>query len=295
MDRLTLMGLPFYSLSKYRGMGKAVGALRWAGIAETLAKSATHFTDLGDLRLTLITEDRGPPNLKNFPQFLLDMDAAQVMASRVSPDDFVFCLGGECILVTGTLAGFKSRFKGKPGMLWVDAHGDFNTPETTTSGFLGGMPLAFACGRGPKLNQNIEDARPLLEEENVVHLASRALDPLESEAMSSSPIKLYPASTVHEEGVSKIADQTATYLADHADWITCHLDVDSIDPAIIPAVNYPEPGGLTLEEVKTVVRALQKTGKLKVFNLTAYNPTLDKDHASAQKLITLVAELMTPE
>jgi len=294
MDKLTLMGLPIYSLTKYRGMGEAVGALRSAGMAETLAKSATHFTDLGNLPLSRITEDRGPPNLKNFPQFLRDMGAAQVLASKVGPDDFVFCLGGECTLVTGTLAGFKGRFKGKPGMLWVDAHGDFNTPETTASGFLGGMPLAFACGRGPRLNQNIENARPLLEEENVVHLASRALDPLESRAMSSSPMKLYPASTVHKEGASKIATQAAAYLSDHSDWITCHLDVDSIDPTIVPAVNYPEPAGLTLEEIRTVVKALQTTGKLKVFNLTAYNPTFDRDHASAQKLVTMVAELMAP-
>lgn len=292
MDNISLIGLPFYSLAKYRGMGKAVSALRSAGIAQTLAKSAAQFNDLGDLRLSQITEDRGPPNLKNFPQYLRDMDAAQVIASRVGDEDFVFCLGGECTLVTGTLAGLKGRFKGKPGMLWLDAHGDFNTPDTTTSGFLGGMPLAFACGRGPKLHQNIEDARPLLEEENVVHLASRALDLRESEVMQSSPMKLYPASALHKDGISKIASQAAAILADHSDWITCHLDVDSIDPTIIPAVNYPEPGGLTLEEVKTVVRALRGTGKLKVFNLTAYNPTLDQNQTSAQKLLTLVAELM---
>jgi len=294
MDRLTLMGLPIYSLSKYRGMGEAVGALRSAGIAQALAKSATHFTDLGDLPLSRITEDQGPPKLKNFSQFLRDMEATQRIASKVDSDDFVFCLGGECTIVPGTLAGLKSRFRGNPGMLWVDAHGDFNTPETTSSGFLGGMPLAFACGRGPNLN-NIEDTRPLLEEENVVHLGSRALDPLESKAMLSSPMQRYPARTVREEGISNIAVQAAAYLSAHSDWVMCHLDVDSIDPAIIPAVNYPEAHGLSLEEIKTVVRALQRTSKLKVFNLTAYNPTLDKDRESARRLVTLVAELMTPE
>ena len=293
MNNIALIGLPFYSLKKYRGTGKAVSFLRSGGIAQTLAKSAVRFNDLGDLRLSQITEDRGPPNLKNFPQYLRDMDAAQVIASRVGDEDFVFCLGGECTLVTGTLAGFKGRFKGKPGMLWLDAHGDFNTPDTTTSGFLGGMPLAFACGRGPKLHQNIEDARLLLEVENVVHLASRSVDPLESKAMSSSPMKVYSASTMHKEGVPKVSAEAAAYLADHSDCITCHLDVDSIDPTIIPAVNYPEPGGLTLEEVKTVVGALRGTGKLKVFNLTAYNPTLDQDQASAKKLLTLVTELMS--
>jgi arginase len=293
MDNVSLIGLPFYSLSKYRGMAKAVTTLRSAGITETLRQSTKHFTDMGDCHLSGITEDSGPPNLRNFPQFLHDTEVVQEMASRVGGDDFVFCLGGECTLITGTLAGFKNKLKGKPGILWVDAHGDFNTPETTSSGFLGGMPLAFACGRGPKLTQSVEHARPLLEEENVVHLASRSIDPLESIAMSSSRMKVYSDSTAHNEGVPKVAAEAAAYLADHSDWITCHLDVDSIDPTIIPAVNYPEPGGLTLEEVKTVVMALRRTGKLKVFNLTAYNPTLDQDQTSAQKLLTLVAELMS--
>jgi arginase len=106
-------------------------------------------------------------------------------------------------------------------------------------------------------------------------------------------LKLYSASTIRKEGISKVASKAAGYLADHSDWITCHLDLDSIDPVIIPAVNYPEPGGLTLEEVKTVVRTVQRTGKLKVFNLTAYNPTLDPDHTSSKKILTLVAELMS--
>lgn len=295
MNKLSLIGLPFYSLSKYRGMGTAVEALRRAGIAEMLKKSAKSYKDLDDCRLSDIDADSGPPNLRNFTQFLQDTDTVQDAASRVDSDDFVFCLGGECTFIPGTLAGFKSKFKGKPGMLWMDAHGDFNTPETTVSGFIGGMCLAFACGRGPKLTQAIENARPILQEENVVHLAGRALDPLESKAMSSSPLKLYSAPTVHREGAREVAAQATEYLAERSDWITCHLDVDSIDPSIIPAVNFPEPGGLTLEEVTTVVESLKETGKLKVFDLTAYNPMFDQNHSSALKLMELVSELFPPQ
>ncbi len=292
MEKLTLIGLPFYSLSKYRGMGEAVKALRSLGIAEILKKKSESFNDLGDARLSHINSDLGPSNLRNFPQFLADTDTVLEMAGKVESDDFVFCLGGECTFIAGTLAGFRSKFKGKPGMLWMDAHGDFNTPETTISGFIGGMCLAFACGRGLKLGDAVERARPLLEEENIVHVASRALDPLESKAMASSPLKLYSASVVRKQGVSKVAADTAAYLADHCDWITCHLDVDSIEPSFIPAVNFPEPDGLSLEEVKTVVEALKGTGKLRVFDLTAYNPTMDQNGTSAAKLLELVSEVM---
>lgn len=292
MEKLTLIGLPFYSLSKYRGMGEAVKVLRSLGIVEVLKKSSESFDDLGDCRLSHIDSDSGPSNLRNFPQFLTDTDAVLEMAGKVESDDFIFCLGGECTFIAGTLAGFKSKFKGKSGMLWMDAHGDFNTPETTVSGFIGGMCLAFACGRGPKLGDAVERARPLLEEENIVHVASRALDPLESKAMSASPLKLYSASAVSKQGVSKVAADVAAYLADRCDWITCHLDVDSIDPSFMPAVNFPEPGGLSPEEVKTMVQALRGTGKLRVFDLTAYNPTIDQNGTSAARLLELVSEIL---
>jgi len=294
MENVSLIGLPFYSLAKYRGMGLAVKALRELGIAEVVKRQASAFRDLGDVPFSEIEADSGPANLRNFPQYLRDTDTVLRASSQVGSDDFVFCLGGECTFIAGTLAGFKTKFKGKPGILWMDAHGDFNTPETTTSGFIGGMCLAFACGRGPKLSSDIESARPLLSEENVVHLASRALDPLEEKAMQSSPLRLYSASDVHRTGIGKVAREAAEYLADRSDWIICHLDVDSIDNGIISAVNFSEKGsGLTLEEVKTVVHEIRRTGKLKVFDLAAYNPNLDLKRGSGDKLLKLTSEILS--
>jgi len=289
---MSLLGLPFYSQAKYRGMGLAVRALREMGIVDILKQSTSNFRDLGDASLTEIETDSGPSNLRNFPQYVQDIDCVLGKSSEVNSDDFVFCLGGECTFIAGTLAGFKTKFSGKPGILWMDAHGDFNTPETTVSGFIGGMCLASACGRGPKLSLQLEKARPFLSEENVVHLASRSLDPLEEKAMRSSPLKLYPASEAHKIGVGTVAKEAAKHLADRSDWIVCHLDVDSIDNSIISAINFPEKDrGLALDEVKTVVRELQHTGKLRVFDLAAYNPTLDHNQQSGKTLLKLTSEI----
>jgi len=285
--------LPLYSLSTYRGMAASVHTLREAGIAEILERNAESFADLGDAKLVQIESDTGPKNLRNFPQFLKNTDSVESAASKVGSDDFVFCLGGGCELIVGTLAGFRSVFEGEPGVVWVDAHGDFNTPETSPSGFIGGMGLAMACGRGPRLSPTIERARPLLAEENVVHVASRALDEAEHAAMSASGMKLYPSTMVHTQGTVKVASEVATYLAERCDWIICHLDVDAIDPEIIPAVNFPEPGGLSINEVASIVENLKRTGKLRVFNLAAYNPTVDKNHISSQRLLDLVSELFS--
>jgi arginase len=296
MKNLSLIGFPFYSLSAYRGMGMAVKALRRLGIAEVLSEQTQTFTDLGDTALLQITADSGPTNLKNFPQFLHATETVFRASSQVTSDTFVFCLGGECTFITGSLAGFKTKFEGKPGILWIDAHGDFNTPETTASGFIGGMCLAFLCGRGPKLNAAIENSRPLLSEENVVHLGSRSLDPLESKAMKSCPLKLYSASQAHEMGMPNVAREAGQYLAERSDWIICHLDVDSIDPSVISAVNFNEQGpGLNIEEVRTAVREVYQTGKLKVFDLAGYNPLLDPGHESGSKLVKLTSDLLSSD
>ena len=113
--------------------------------------------------------------------------------------------------------------------------------------------------------------------------------------MKSSPIKFYSAHDAQEMGVQKSHMKRRQYLADRSDWIICHLDVDSIDPSVISAVNYREKNGFTLKEVSNVIDALQKTGKMKVFNLTAYNPTLDPDLDSGRKLVKLTTDIFSTD
>ncbi len=289
-----MLGFPLYSLAEYRGIGRAVGVLRSLGIANAVKKHVESFNDLGDAMLSEIEADSGTSNLRNLSAFLRDTDRVLEASGMVGSDDFVFCIGGECAFVVGAIAGLKTRFSGSAGLLWMDAHGDFNTPETTVSGFIGGMCLAFVCGRGPKLTPGVESARPLLNDENVVHLGSRALDPLESKVMKSSELRVYSATDAHKIGIPKVAREAARYLAERSDWIICHLDVDSIDPTIISATNYREPGvGLRMEEVRTVVDELRATKKLKVFNLAAYNPMLDANYESGNRLVKLTSDIFS--
>jgi len=272
-------------------MADAVSALREARLIAILRQLAAPFTDAGDLPLPKISTDTGPKNLTNFTPFLQDTKRIRSAVAGVDAEGLLFALGGDCSICVGTLAGLKARIGGEAGVVWVDAHGDFNTPETTPSGYIGGMCLAMACGRGPELDETIADAGRLLREENVVHLASRSLDPAESKNMYSSQMKIYPAWILHRDGFAAV-DATIATLAERCDWILCHLDVDSIDPTIIPAVNFPEPNGLTLEETKAIFNSVKATGKLKLFELTAYNPYLDPGEATATKLIELMSDLL---
>jgi arginase len=271
-------------------MGAAVQSLRQQGIVRALSERIDQFRDFGDVTVPSLTSDEGPPNLRNYDHFLNCTNAIfDVTRKLLEEEGMIFNLGGECGLILGSAAGLKQHPSDKPGLLWIDAHGDFNTPETTRSGFVGGMPLAFVCGRGPRFSLEIEKLRPIIHENAVVHLGGRDFDPLESDAIRSSEIKLYSPSEFRESGVERTAAEIAGFLADQSDWLICHLDLDSIDPSIMPAVNYPSPRGLTLAEVRAAVRAITQTGRLRAFNLAAYNSALDKGGVCAKVILDLVS------
>jgi arginase len=271
-------------------MGTAVQSLRHRGIVGALSERIDQFRDFGDVTLPSLTRDEGPPNLRNYDHFLNCTNAIFDVTRRLLKDeDMIFNLGGECALILGSAAGLKQYPSDRLGLLWIDAHGDFNTPETTRSGCVGGMPLAFVCGRGPKFSLEIEKLRPIIHENAVVHLAGRDLDPLESDSIRSSEIKLYSPSQFRKSGVERTAAEIADLLADQSDWLICHLDLDAIDPSIMPAVNYASPGGLTLAELRAMVRAITQTGRLRAFNLAGYNSAVDKSGVCAKVILDLVS------
>ncbi len=243
--------------------------------------------DEGDIELTPLTVDSFEDNAKNFNHFKEATSKIQEKIGHLTTDR-VFLAGGECSCAVGNLAGLSHVFEGKPGMLWMDAHGDFNTPESSPSGYIGGMCLAMACGRGPKLGEGVEKSRPLLAEESLVHVGSRALDQSEVLAFNSSPAKLFTAQHVKAKGAVDVAEEAARHLANRSDWIVCHLDVDVVDPSIIPAVNYPTPGGLTVDEVVVLIAALRKTEKLKAVELATYNAAFDSDKSAARAVVDLI-------
>ncbi len=289
---IVFVGIPLYTMARYRGMAEAVGSLRTAGVLRRLESADPDVVDIGDVDCPVIDKDHGPENLQNLEEFLEGTRRVTDKLSKgLDRSKLTFCLGGECSFILGSLASLKTFHRGRPGMAWMDAHGDFNTPETSPSGFIGGMPLALACGRGPKLSPEIEDSRPLLNEGQVVHVGSRALDSGEDESLLSS-VKVFPAKDIKKNGARQVAHRTAQFLSDSCDWIIAHLNVDVFDPSIMPGVNFPEPGGLTGQDILAIFRALHSTGKLQVVDLTAYNPTGDRDHRGRSLLLDLAPKLV---
>ncbi len=188
-------------------------------------------------------------------------------------------MAGDCVAAIPVLAGLQ-RAGVDPLLIWFDAHGDFNTPETTPSGFLGGMPLAMLVGRGDQALCRALGLRPLPEEQ-VILTDARDLDRLgEADAVASSRLVHFPRVDLvrrHPLGQRPI-------------WV--HLDTDVLRPEDAPAQNYLAPGGPSRDELAAVFRGLGASGRVVAVSVSCWNPILDRDGATERVCLSVLAELL---
>jgi arginase len=190
-------------------------------------------------------------------------------------------IAGDCCSAIGVLAGLQ-RAGLDPVLIWFDAHGDFNTWETTPSGFLGGMPLAMLVGRGEQTMPKALGLKPLAEN-RVILTDARDLDPGEKLLVEN-------AAVIHLPRVGDLLDLT---LPEGPLYI--HMDTDIVDPAEAPAMNYKAPGGPSAEQLRTVMKYLSRSQQIAAVSVSTWNPELDKDGQSRkvcmELLNTLIAEM----
>jgi arginase len=180
------------------------------------------------------------------------------LARLVEREGAPVVVSGDCMVAIGVLAGLQARDI-DPTLLWFDAHGDFHTWETTTSGFLGGMPLAMVTGRGEQTVVEAAGMTPL-PDKRIVLVDARDLDPGEDEAVASSGMRVVAVNEVRDLDLSGP--------------LYVHVDVDVVDPGELPGVNYPVAGGPPLAEMRSAMEHLAATGQVVAFSLSSWNPDL---------------------
>jgi len=189
-------------------------------------------------------------------------------------------LAGDCCTTLGILAGLE-RAGCEPSLLWFDAHGDFNTPETSPSGFLGGMPLAILVGRCGEALRDEVGLDPL-PEGRVVLTDARDLDPLERQALEASRVTHHP----------RVEDLLSHPLPEGPLWV--HFDADVVDASESPAHRYPAPDGPSVETLRAAFRRIAATGRLAAVSVSAWDPELDTDGVSRRVTLDLLDELVGP-
>ena len=187
-------------------------------------------------------------------------------------------IAGDCCTSLGVLAGLQQAGI-DPTLLWFDAQGDFNTWETSPSGFLGGMPLAMLVGRGEQTIVNGVGLQSM-PEDRVILCDGRDLDPGEKVSLKGSYVKHY----------SSLPDSRDFHPPDGPLYI--HFDADFIDPADAPAINYPSPGGPSIKRIKSFFEALAKTGRIAAVSLSTWNPSLDANGQTGKVVVDLLKVLL---
>jgi arginase len=284
MMEICLIAVPYHLGKKNRGMG--LGPIKYleAGIEQELTaklkKTSVEIVDISD-----IAGDEQKAIIQ------INQDLRKRVSGARAEDRFPIILGGNCNTCFGTLAGLNAQ---NIGIVYLDAHGDYNTPETTLTGFFDGMPLAVATGKCYRsLWDQIADIEPISESQTI-HLGGRDFDPPERELLDSSQVMVIDTTDLKDKGIENALLPAIKDLQERVSAIYLHIDIDVIDPTEVPGVDYRTPDGLLTTEVIQVIQILNDHFSIQAVALTAYNPEKDIDQktvAIGKQLIHTISKL----
>jgi arginase len=271
------------------------GAYRAADLAGALRSLGHDVVDFGDLRPAPARPTRhANPAIKGLTETVAWVEALAAAAYAISADHMPLFLGGDHSIAAGTVAGLSRRAaeRGRPlFLLWLDAHTDYHTLDSTVSGHLHGTPMAYVTGRA-----GFGDAFPRLDHpvdpRNVAMIGIRSVDGAERTAIAASGIAVHDMRAMDEEGVVPFLTAFLSRVAAANGLLHVSLDVDFLDPGIAPGVGTTVPGGATFREAHLIMEILHDGGLVSSLDLVELNPFLDERGRTAFLMVDLAASLM---
>jgi arginase len=288
-----IIGVPMDLGQSRRGVDMGPSATRYAGLKERIKRLGYQVDDGGNVVVPVVEEIADQPTDANARH--LDAvaevcrDLYQRAVESLNSAQFSIFLGGDHSMSVGSVSGVAAQ--GKVGVIWVDAHADYNTPATSPSGNVHGMPMAALLGDEPKALADVGYPGPKLHPSQVVMIGIRNIDYHERQRLIKSGITLYTMTDIDEHGIALITRQTLARLS-HLDHIHVSLDMDSLDPEFAPGVGTPVPGGLTYREAHLLMEILHSSGKVRSMDIVEINPILDNRNRTAELAVELAASLL---
>ncbi|MEK7276159.1 MAG: arginase [Chloroflexota bacterium] len=286
-----IFGVPMDLGQRRRGVDMGPSALRYAGLDDQLRALGHTVTDNGNLPVPL--PENEPPDdsrarhLQSVAAVCRDVHA-NALACLEQNETAIF-LGGDHSISIGTVSAMDTHGN-NVGVLWVDAHADFNTPEITPSGNIHGMALAALMGRGPKELTGIGRAGAKLKPSEAVIIGGRDFAPEEKIALREAGVTVITMRDIDEMGMAAAAHHALERLAPLKK-LHISLDMDSLDPMEAPGVGTPVPGGLTYREAHLLMEILSDSGKVASLDIVEVNPVLDERNRTAKLGVELAASL----
>ncbi|KPP87629.1 MAG: arginase [Rhodobacteraceae bacterium HLUCCO07] len=288
-----LIGVPMDSGKARQGCRMGPDAYRIAGLGDELELLGHRVTDRGNIAPAPHPEDAPGGHLFR-PYAVIGWTSALIGAARAAmAAGLPIFMGGDHALSLGSVAGVAAHAAeaGRPQfVLWLDAHSDFHTPQTTQSGNLHGTPLAYVTGR-----PGFESFPPLpaaIPEENICIIGLRSVDGAERQALMASRIRCHDMRHIDEHGIARPLAAFLDRVAEAGGALHVSLDVDFLDPGIAPAVGTTVPGGASFREAHLVMEMIHDSGLMTSLDLVELNPFLDERGRSAQVMVDLAASAL---
>lgn len=286
---LRIIGVPMDLGQNQRGVDMGPTAIRYAGLGSTLRGLGHTTFDSGDITIPRHYSLKSTSFAERLHPIREACEAAYEMGRKaVEAGEIPLFLGGDHSASVGTVGGVTHSQRA--GVIWVDAHGDFNTPETSASCNVHGMSLAVLLGNGPKSLVDVGRPGPKISPEQVVMIGVRDLDPKERLMLKDSGCTIFTMREIDERGMHNILLATLEKLAQF-DKIHLSFDMDAIDPMEVPGVGTPSHGGLTYREAQLLMETLADTDRLLSVDVMETNPILDTGNRSAQLAVSLMGSL----
>ena len=286
MKPVHLIGVPLDLGAGRRGVDMGPSAFRIAGIAGRVASLGRAVVDTGDIETPIPETRQAVDARKKYVREIahvcerLYADAVRSLEAGAVP----FVLGGDHSLAAGSVAAsahWVRQTAARPlGLIWVDAHGDMNTPESTESGNVHGMPLAALLGNHPVELASIGFSPSVLPQHTVL-VGIRNLDEREKTRIRDSGVHVFTMKDIDRHGIAAVADRAIALATDGTGGLHVSLDMDVCDPSIAPGVGTPVKGGLDYREAHLLMELIADSGKLLALDLVEVNPTLDVRNATA--------------
>lgn len=284
-----IIGVPMDLGQNHRGVDMGPSAVRYANLASSLKSLGYTTFDSGDIAIPghyALTDNSLQARLPLICKGCLS--AYELGRKAIVAGEIPIFLGGDHSASIGTVGGVSHQ--SQIGLIWIDAHGDFNTPETSGSQNVHGMALAVLLGLGPDELVDLGRSGPKVKPENVVLIGVRDLDEQEKILIRNSGCTVFTMREIDEMGIRAVLLRILKQF-DHLEGIHVSLDLDVMDPLDAPGVGTPSQGGLTYREGQLIMEILADAGKLNSVDIMEINPILDIQNRTAQMAVNLVASL----
>lgn len=286
--QIDIIGVPIDLGADRRGVDMGPSAIRYAHLQQKLESLGYTVEDKGNIEVPIAEMCKiSEPKLKYIDCIVpMARRTAGAVATSLQAGHFPLVLGGDHSVALGSIHGAaKSR---KLGVIWVDAHADFNTAETTPSGNIHGMPLAALCGLGdPRLTALWDESVPVIDPQRVAVIGARDLDPGEKRNLKQAGVMVMGMEQIDRLGMVQALEKAIERVSRDVDGIFLSFDMDSLDPRHAPGVGTPVSGGLTYREAHLACELVAETGKLTGLDLVEVNPILDAQNATASLSVEL--------